>query len=130
MYKESWSKMAKNIFEKYFHIEEARVDKGLLFIEEGELFANAKAFFDYQYAIDASHRRMLSVVEVNRQKSVILPRSVRNRSKVAFAGVKPIFAAFDKHFNLITYMFVGSIIRVEYLGIKDKAKKVKYFKYL
>lgn len=120
----------KNTFEDHFHIEEAKVDDGLLLIERGEKHVLAKAFFDYNHAVDLEHGRLLEVVEVRAEKSVVLPGSVRNRSKVAFAGVKPIFATLDPYNNLIAYVFEGSVIRVEYLGVKGKDKKVKYFKCL
>lgn len=120
----------KNPFENHFHIEEAKVDDGLLLMERGERHILAKAFFDYSHAVDLEHGRDMEVVEVKKEKSVVLPGSVRNRSKVAFAGVRPIFALLDAHNNLITYVFEGCVIRVEYLGVKGEEKKVKYFKCL
>lgn len=122
--------LSNNPFDSYFHIEAAKIDEGLLQIEWGESYVLAKAFFDYQHTIDLNHRRALEVVEVKRSKSVVLPRSVRNRSKVLYAGVKPIFASLDLYNNLIAYILVGSVIRVEYLGTRMTEKKVKYFKCL
>lgn len=121
---------SKIFFESHFHIEEAKVDDGLLVIERGEKYVLAKAFFDYSHAIDLDRGRPLEIVEVKREKTVVLPGSVRNRSKIVFAGLKPIFASLDVYNNLITYMFEGSVIRVEYLGVRGGEKKVKYFKCL
>lgn len=120
----------ENPFKDYFHIESAKVDVGLLKFESGSLDATAKAFFDYQYAIDLHHRRNIEVVDLTVSRSVILPKSARNRTKVLFAGRTPVFASFDKHYNLITYMVLGSVVRVEYLGERGKEKKVKYFRCL
>lgn len=122
--------LSNSSFDNYFHIEVAKIDKGLLQIEVGENHRLAKAFFDYQHTIDLTHCRTLEVVEVKKNKSVVLPRSVRNRSKVLYAGVKPIFASLDSHNNLIAYVLIGSVIRVEYLGARGVQKKVKYFKCL
>ncbi len=122
--------LSNNPFDNYFHIEVAKIDKGLLQIEAGERHGFAKAFFDYQHTIDLSHCRSLEVVEVKKSKSVVLPKSVRNRSKVLYAGVKPIFASLDLYNNLIAYILVGSVIRVEYLGSKGVEKRIKYFRCL
>lgn len=116
-------------FEKYFHFEEAKIDVGLLKFEESSSAGLAKAYFDYSLAVDLERGRDLEIVELRAAKSVVLPKSVRNRSKIVYAGNTPIFASFDEHFNLITYMIVGSVVRVEYLGKKGEKKKVKYFKY-
>lgn len=117
-------------FAEYFHFEKAKVDPGLLEIEKNAQHAQAKAFFDFNYAIDLKHNRDLELVDLDRPRSVILPKSVRNRSKVVYAGLDPVFAVLDQNYNLITYMVFGSVIRVEYLGKKGEEKKVKYFKCL
>lgn len=112
----------------YFHFEKANVDKGLLRIEDKEKHALVKAYFDYSFVIDKDYGREVEIVNLRHQKCVVLPKSVRNRSKIIHVGVEPIFASLDPHNNLITYMFVGSLIRVEYLGQIGKSKKVKYFR--
>lgn len=115
-------------FEKYFHFEKAKVDKGLLKMEDGDEYVIAKAFFDFNFAVDVDHNRIVEVVSLNQAKSVVLPKSLRNRTKIIYAGNDPVFASLDGHFNLITYLVLGSVVRVEYLGKLEEEKKVKYFK--
>ena len=115
-------------FVKYFHIEKANVDVGLISFEEGEKYKVAKGFFDYQHAVDLQHGREIEVVAVNNAKCVVLPKSVKNRAKVIYAGTEPIFASLDSKDNLLAYIFLGCVIRVEYLGQRGAEKKVKYFK--
>lgn len=100
---------------------------GLLKFVSGDEHADARAFLEYQRAVDVERGKLVEVVHVDSGKDLRLPCSVRGKSEIVSAGTFPKFIATDTYGNLTAEIPEGCVVRVEFLGKIGAKRQVKYF---